>query len=741
MKNVMHLQKIFSSFKNIFPETFFWIKLPAFCGWCALSLGIAAAHGFLPEAADPSWIVYHKVFLATMALLGLTTLFSSSRTLRLACFFCFGFLLYQRALSEQYTVFSEWKKSLSPVKHCMLSGRVASAPSLIKGKYSFVLAADSLFAPGRRGVLKGKNIICFSLKEPPVCGPIVLAGRYSPPKPCPNPGGFDPYLYSMANNTWGTFFGDSIVRSSPGSSLVSRLSRTVRRSVTTSLASVKNEEYRGILLAAFLNDQGELTSSMKDLFFKAGIYHLLALSGFNIAILAGAVLAFLFFVPLKKEWKILISLAVIWAYLLFIGFIPSLFRSVIMATVVSASFLVQRKNYLLNALGIAGIVWLWLSPLSLFTPSYQLSFAATFGLITLSPLLLKAFPAPPLNPIAKTAVSSIFSLAAVSLASFIATLPVLMYHFNQLYIFGIFANLFCVTLMSISMWAALAGFMLQPLIPVIGALCMRAAEGMVFIMVQGAGLVRFVPWTALQPTLPYLLPYVLYVVFLLGAVLVKKDFRRRYVLIALPCFCMAACLCLLAHGRDRSAQAISFSIKNSFLAAVRWPDHRVWIFGSGPETPSYSTYRRTVLPWLQKTGPGKIEAVIFPGFPGNAVQFLGPLLQNEPIKRILSMDSNCVGDENLRSFLKASPVSMGLLKDHDILVPTPGCTCHVYSQPKTPTGHWTSFGIKIYNSVVFLSDKTVGRQDSLGSTTITIRPSKPLRFERAISEFHPLFAH
>ena len=192
----------------------------------------------------------------------------------------------------------------------------------------------------------------------------------------------------------------------------------------------------------------------------------------------------------------------------------------------------------------------------------------------------------------------------------------LMYHFNQLYIFGIFANLFCVTLMSISMWAALAGFMFQPLVPVIGALCMRAAECVVFIMVHGAGLVRFVPWTALQPTLPYLLPYVLYVVFLLGAVLVKKDFRRRYALIALPFFCMAVCLCLLAHGRDRSAQAISFSIKNSFLAAVRWPDHRVWIFGSGPETPSYSTYRRAGASVASKNRARRNRRGHFPGLSG-----------------------------------------------------------------------------------------------------------------------------
>lgn len=734
----MPTQKILLKIKNIFPELFFWIKLPAFSGWCFLSCGIMAGSAiFAPASA--SWIVYNKFVVPAMIILCVIALIASSRLLRLTCFFSLGLLLHGHALSGQYRVFSEWKQSLSDQKRCMLSGRVASAPCMTKGKYAFVVAADSLFASGRRGVLKGRDIICYSMKAPPLSGPVLLAGRYSPPRPNPNFGGFDPYLYSLSNNLWGLFSCDSIVRAASNLSSISRAANAVRRTVISALASVQNEEYRGILLAAFLNDQSDLTSSMKDLFFKAGIYHLLALSGFNIAILAGALLAVLFLVPLKKELKILISLLVIWLYLFFIGFIPSLFRSVIMATVVSAAFLVQRKSYLLNSLGIAGIVWLCLSPFSLFTPSYQLSFAATFGLITLSPILLKAFAAAPTNAVAKIALSAATPLAAVSLASFIATLPVLMYHFNQLYIFGIFANLFCVTLMSFSMWAALAGFVFQPVLPAFAGLCMHGAEFMIFIMIKGAGLVRFVPWTMLQPPAPYPELYVLFIVFALGIILIKKDFRLKYFLISTPVVCALVCLCFLMHGRDESARVVSFSVKNSFLAAIRWPDKRVWIIGSGPETPSFSTYRRIILPWMQKTGPCKIDAVVFPDFPGNAVQFLEPLLNNERIRRVMSLDSTCARDETLGAFLKTYHIPLELLKDREIIAVSPACTCHVYSRQKIPAGQWASFGMRINKATVFLSNEPPNGTDSLGAAMITIGKSGTFRYARAISAFHPLY--
>jgi competence protein ComEC len=731
------LKKIRSNVKNIFPDLSHWVNFPAFTGWCALSVGIAAGHRFVSPAAAPT-ILYNKTGFVAIVLLGVVALVFPSKLLRTVCFFTLGLCIYSSGLADQNREFNQAKKTLSAHKKCLLSGHIISAPCLTKGKYSFLVKSDSIFSLRGQGAFKNRTIACFSYTPPPTYGFVELSGRFAPPRPNLNPGGFDAYLYYLSNNVWGAFYADSIIRTRSNSSFFSRTARLAGSTVKTSLLKIKNEEYRGILQAAFLNDQSDLTASMKNLFFEAGIYHLLALSGFNIAILSGALLAFLFLFPVKKEWKIIIALGAIWLYLFFIGFIPSLFRAVIMATVVSSAFIIQRKNYMLNSLGIAGIVWLCMSPLSLFTPSYQLSFAATFGLITLSPIFLKLLKIPIRNALLGKTLTIMVSIASVSLASFIVTSPILVYHFNQFYVYGLFANLFSVTLMSLAMWAALAGFMLQFIVPPLATCCMHCAELLIYLMVKGAGLVRYVPWTALQVSLPYPEIYALFIIFVLGFILIKKDFYRLFFKISLPVAIACIGLCFLSHNMHNTAQVISFQVKNTRLTGIRWPNNKVWLIGSGPETSSFSTYQRIILPWMHRTGPCKLETVIFPVYPENSVHFLAPLLDNEHIGTIKCCDSSYSKDEDLMSFLSEYKTSVSFFKNEGILVQAPLCTCQVFSPIRD--GHkLVAFRVRIFNTVIFLPDFSILTSDSLGASIVTINKTKMPRFERAITNMRPIY--
>ena len=738
----MNLKALFiktgSIIKNIFPDAALWINFPAFIGWCALSCGIASGHCFLYAAAVPS-LLYNTTGLVAIVLLGVACLVSSSKLLRFVCFFMLGLCLYGYSLVNQENEFAQLKKAIPARNKCRLSGRIVSAPCMINGRYSFIVNSDSVYSASGPGALKNKAIVCFSYKEPSSYGSVVLNGRFAAPRSALNPGGFDAFIYYMSNNLWGTFYGDSIIHQMPNGSFLSRAAGFARATVKTSLLKIKNEEYRGILQAAFLNDQSDLTFSMKKLFFTAGIYHLLALSGFNIAILAGALLAFMFLFPVRKEWKILFSLASIWLYLFFIGFIPSLFRAVIMATVVSVSYLVQRKNYMLNSLGVAGIVWLCMSPLSLFTPSYQLSFAATFGLITLSPIFLDLFKFPIRINFIQKIITAVVSIASVSLASFIATLPILMFHFNQFYVYGLFANLFSVTLMSLAMWVALAGFMLHIIVPPLATPCMLCAEFLIHLMVQGAGLVKYVPWTALQISFPYLELYGLFTLFVLGFILIKKDLYRRYFKISIPVLIACSVLCFLHHNSHDTAQIVFFQAKNTHLTGVRWPNNHVWLIGSAPETASFSTYQRTIRPWMLKQGPCKLETVILPKYPENAVHFLEPLLSEGQIGQVKCCDSSYTKNEDFLSFLRSYNTSIGFLKNKEILVPEPLCTCQVFSSKDSTSHGHIAFRIRIFNTVIFLPDSSMQQVDSLGALIVTIYKTKMPRFERSITNMHPIY--
>jgi hypothetical protein len=251
--------------------------------------------------------------------------------------------------------------------------------------------------------------------------------------------------------------------------------------------------------------------------------------------------------------------------------------------------------------------------------------------------------------------------------------------------------------------------------------------------------VRFVPWTALQISFPYLELYGLFALFVLGFILIKKDFYRRYLIISVPVFLACGVIIFFYHHSRSNAQIVFFQAKNTHLTGVRWPNNHVWLIGHGPETALFSTYQRIILPWLHQSGPCKLETVIFPNYPENAVHFLEPLLSDEHVGAIKCCDSNFVKDEDFMSFLNEYKTPVGFFKNKDILVPTSQCTCRVFSS-NAGTGHArVSFRIRIFNTVIFLPDSSLQTSDSLGASIVNINKFKMPRFERAVSNMHPVY--
>jgi ComEC/Rec2-related protein len=702
---IMKINHVTPCLRNIFPHARLLSNFPAFAGMCALSAGIPL--GFFLTGSDSfACSLYLTSLKFSIVMFIGAAVSSSSRIFRGICLFAVGTLSGYLSGSEQIAVLDKLTGQASMEESRLLRGSVVSVPVMIKGKYSFIARIDSLF-PGRDNQLfSGKNIMCFVDKEPPPHGCIEMKGTFKPPQKREVPGsGFDELAYYMSNNLWGKFYGKSFTIKNYRGSLLDSLASAARSLVKTSLSRIRNEEYRGVLIASFLNERDELSETMKSLFYQAGIYHLLALSGFNIAILAGVVYAILFFFPIKKEWKICIAVASAWIYLFFIGCIPSLFRAVVMTTVVGVSLLVQKRSYPLNSLGLAGIAWLVMSPASLFTPGFQLSFSATFGLITLSPLFLDHLTFSTAPGIVRPVLRFLTGAAAVSAACFIATLPILIYHFNQIYLFGLFANLFAVSLMSLSMWAACAGFAFQLIFPPLAAICMHGAEFFLLAMTWGAGLVRFIPWSTIRFAMPYAEIYVFFAVSLLGLLLIKKELRGRYCLVTLPACMLLCATCICSHGANRETRIAWLKMKNATIVAVRWPDNRAWLFDVGQDMPKPEMYGSAIFPWKNQCMGCRIDKVILPRWKQNSVHFLSPLLESEKAVNVFVCDSAYARDDDFLSFIHAYKRTVCFKQPGDTLTAADKCMCKIISR-RVGSGRRESlaFLLRINKATVYIPD-------------------------------------
>ena len=188
-----------------------------------------------------------------------------------------------------------------------------------------------------------------------------------------------------------------------------------------------------LLAGLLLGDRTELPRDIDDAFRRAGVYHVLAVSGFNVGILAASVWALCRLLRLPHRPSAVIAIVVVIAFALVVGPEPSVLRAVVMAVLVLLASLLDRDASVTNSLALAALAILAVRPGDLFDPGFQLSFAATLGIV-----------------IAPVPRGVVVGAVGVSAAAQAAVLPIALTHFNQLSTIGLVANLGVVPLAGVA---------------------------------------------------------------------------------------------------------------------------------------------------------------------------------------------------------------------------------------------------------------------------------------------------
>ncbi len=228
-------------------------------------------------------------------------------------------------------------------------------------------------------------------------------------------------------------------------------------------------------VAAFLS--GIATGNTENLhlkfhFSKTGLSHLLAISGFHFALLSVFIsLIFRFFVPTRVE--ALLQITLLGTYYLLIGFSPSVSRAFIAVAIFYIGMFLKKTTSAKNVFGVALFFPLLMRPSIVFHIGFQLSFAATFGIIAfyskcnhfLERFFIKR-KIDDLFPIrwqkgSTAIISSLFRKAlALSLAINLTTAPILLFHFQSIPLLSVLYNLFFPALIGLFLFVFLFGSVL-----------------------------------------------------------------------------------------------------------------------------------------------------------------------------------------------------------------------------------------------------------------------------------------
>ncbi len=207
----------------------------------------------------------------------------------------------------------------------------------------------------------------------------------------------------------------------------------LRERLSGSIAPGLEGERRAVLEGIVLGDDAALSDGLRADFRASGLYHLLAVSGQNVVLVAAGALAVAWLLGISRWVGEVGALAGIGAYVLAVGPQPSVVRAGIAGSLASLAWLAGRLSdawYVLLVGAIALLAW---NPYLVFDPGFQLSFAAVAAIFTVAPRIsrwLEGYPVP----------RGLRLVVAVSTACGLVTAPILWLQFGALPLLTVPAN-------------------------------------------------------------------------------------------------------------------------------------------------------------------------------------------------------------------------------------------------------------------------------------------------------------
>jgi len=251
----------------------------------------------------------------------------------------------------------------------------------------------------------------------------------------------------------------------------------LRDAIDARIRTTLDGDKRAIATALLTGRREAITTPVNDAMFISGLGHVLSISGYHMAVVAGvvffAVRALLALIPGLtvgfpiKKWAAAAALAAALFYLLLSGAEVATQRSFFMTAVVLIAVMVDRRAVTFRTLAVAAMIVLSIAPEALVHPSFQMSFAATLGLVALVQIgMPRLFAAPDHSATARVALwggREIATLALASLVAGLATTPYAAFHFHRVTPYGVLANLAAMPVVSaVVMPAGLLGLVAMP---------------------------------------------------------------------------------------------------------------------------------------------------------------------------------------------------------------------------------------------------------------------------------------
>jgi competence protein ComEC len=536
------------------------------------------------------------------------------------------FLMLGLAFSRLWVEGSETALVNYDGQRVVLTGRVIAEPDVREDKVFYLLQAQELTKSGKTNLVSG--LVRLQLKGSNrvfAYGDILsVSGLLTRPDTAGNPGAFDyrTYLERQGIRVILTARGNEAVKkvgagvANPVQSFALEIKQKMAGAATYSLSPSHAAVLNGIVFGT----QGLIDSDTRRTFSETGVIHILSVSGLHVGLVLGGLLCLLRLLKLPPAWTAPLATPLLIMYALMTGLNPAVLRAAIMALLFVWAHHFGRDQDWPTTLALAAMVILSLNPLQIYHPGFQLSFAATWGILYLGPfftnvstMILRCSP----GNTGRLAVQAL----TVPLAAQLATVPLVAWYYNLLSPVSIPVNILAVPLtgliMVLGILATFLGLLWLPL-----AALVNVSTGVVLdIFLAVVGFFQNLPGAVIYLSTPPVLLAAVWYAGLLAAVKMYSGRCGEAVVQRIkrwaPVGTALAVVLLLIwwpFNRERELTVHFIDVGQGDSILVQTPGGKNMLIDTGGRPGEFNTGTGTgdqvVEPYLRKIGVQRIDILV-----------------------------------------------------------------------------------------------------------------------------------
>lgn len=446
----------------------------------------------------------------------------------------FGWYYFREAiLSDEYN-----EKILDNAigKQVTLYGDVEKAESINKNRLTFYYVTDSLQFKGFTFIIREKIQVVLSLPEESYLfemygklikpgNEIILTGIFQKPKGRLYFGEYSYRDYLKSKGIRYVFYSQhqdrfDLVKEDKSIFNFSRYLNDLRLNLKSQIEKNFDLLSASYIKALIIGDRSDIPDEIKSSFVNSGVIHVLAVSGLHtgyiVLILMGIAGRF------NQIFKLICVVVGLFLFSHISNLSPSVIRASIMSVVVLLSYVIQRPNNLLNSISIAGLIILFLNPLDLLNPGFQLSFGAVISIAVIYPTIKSNIK---LNNLKKFW-QYLVDLILISLSVSIGTFPFVVSYYERFSMISLIANLLVIPLTGVILGGIILNIFIINILPFISEIYKETLNFLINLNFQ------IVDWFANMPfayktfynfSIYHYLIYYLMVILIL--IVLLKDYR------------------------------------------------------------------------------------------------------------------------------------------------------------------------------------------------------------------------